>query len=279
MNRRQSDMSVVDPHEFLADPEVRRKALEDYQKAGFLIFRRVFSDAEVAGMRDTWTDIDEGRRQDGKKPHATLLMSHLSNAAVAGVVRNPVLVDCVQSVLGGKIDLIQSQLMFGPPGAKGFSPHQDNFYNRAEPSGGILAAWIAVEDVDPQNGCLAVFPGSHVNGLAKTRRDWIYLLSRSPDVARSLLRLVSPWTRGQPNDSGVVERYTYSETPQDIEPVPVAMERGSVVFMHGDLIHFSYPNQTKDRFRRSLVANYVRVGTHFTTGLLAGRMPFDVYAH
>lgn len=271
-------MASTSVRDFLADSTARRHVLDDYRKTGVTILTEVYSPSEIAQMRQTWTEIGESRRQEGKKPHSTLLMTHLSNGSIARTVRNRNLVSAIEGLLGGKVELIQSQLMFGQPGTKGFSPHQDNFYNRAEPKDGIVAAWIALEDVDEDNGCLAVFPGSHLSGLAPTRRDWIYLLSRSPDVAKSLLRLASPATRGQPNDSGVIERYVYAEVPRDIQPLSVVLKAGSVAFMHGDLIHLSYPNRTPDRFRRSLLTNFVREGTKFNAGKLTGRIPFDVYA-
>jgi ectoine hydroxylase-related dioxygenase (phytanoyl-CoA dioxygenase family) len=271
-------MATISARDFLADEQVRSHVLDDYRRTGLAILTDVYDPAEIAQMRGTWSEIGEGRRKEGKKPHSTLLMTHLSNGQVAEIVRNSTLVRAVEGLLGGKVELIQSQLMFGQPGTQGFSPHQDNFYNRAEPKDGIIAAWIALEDVDDENGCLACFPGSHLNGLAATRRDWMYLLSRSPDVAKSLLRLASPGTRHQPNDSGVIERYVYAEIPKDIRPQSVVLKAGSVAFMHGDLIHLSYPNRTPDRFRRSLLTNFVREGTQFKAGKLTGRIPFDVYA-
>ena len=44
----------------------------------------------------------------------------------------------------------------------------------------------------------------------------------------------------------MIERFVYAEAPSNIEQVPVALKAGSVVFMHGDAIHLSYPNQTRD---------------------------------
>ena len=269
---------MVSAHKFLTDPEARRQAVTEYRETGYIVLREVFAPAELSQMHHTWAAIGEDRQQQGKRPYTTLLMTHLSNSGVAEIVRNRALLGCVEGLLDGRIELIQSQLMFGIPGNKGFSPHQDNFYNRAEPKDGIIAAWIALENVDEENGCLAVFPRSHLNGLAKTRRDWLYLLSRAPDVAKSLIRLTSSKARTLPNDSGVIERYVYAEAPDNAKAVAVTMEEGSVVFMHGDTIHYSYPNRTTDRFRRSLLTNYVRVGTTFAAGKLTGRVPFDVYA-
>ncbi len=270
---------MVTVREFLDRPQVRQEALESFRATGYLILTDLFQTDELDKMRAAWVTLADQRRKEGKKPHATLLMTHITHPEIAEIVRHPLLVKCVEGVLGGRVDLIQSQLMYGQPGTKGFSPHQDNFYNRAQPSDGICAAWMALEDVDKDNGALGVFPGSHLNGLADTRRDWIYLLSRSPDVAKSLLRLASPKFRGGDDDSSVIERFVYAEAPQDIKPVPVVLKAGSIAFMHGDLIHLSYPNQTADRSRRSLLTNFVKVGTQFSAGKLSGRVPFDVYAN
>jgi ectoine hydroxylase-related dioxygenase (phytanoyl-CoA dioxygenase family) len=271
-------MQTTAARQFVDDPLQRQQVLEAYRETGFVVLSDVFDRTELGRMRSTWAEISEQRRKEGKKAHATLLMMHALDPGVAQIVRSPLLVKCVEGFLGGKIELIQSQLMYGMPGAKGFSPHQDNFYNRADPKDGIVAAWIALEDVDRENGSLAVFPVSHKNGLAETRKDWMYLLTRSPDVLKSLMRATSPARRAQPDDSSVIERFVYAQAPKDIEPVALAMKAGSVAFMHGDAIHFSYPNVTTDRSRRSLLTNYVKVGTAFSAGKLSGRVPFDVYA-
>ncbi|HTR85437.1 MAG TPA: phytanoyl-CoA dioxygenase family protein [Reyranella sp.] len=263
---------------FLGSESARATALAGYRQSGYLIVDDVFSETELARMHETWKEIADGRKKAGNKPHATLLMTHLSMPSIAGIVRDKRLLHCVENVLGGKVELIQSQLMFGVPGNRGFSPHQDNFYNRPDPRDGIVAAWIALEDADEENGCLVIFPGSHHHGLMKTHRDWVYLLSRSPDVAKSLWKLLSGTGKGKPNDSGVIERYVYAEAPAGLEPMNVVMKAGSVAFMHGDLVHYSYPNRTESRFRRSFLTNYVRTGTSFASGRLTGRIPFDVYA-
>jgi ectoine hydroxylase-related dioxygenase (phytanoyl-CoA dioxygenase family) len=261
---------------FLEDAQTRREALAAYADRGCVIVDEVFSPAQLAAMKDTWTGISASRRQEGRRPFATLLMMHPSTPGVANIVRDRRLVACMEGLLGAKIELIQSQLMFGAPGVKGFSAHQDNYYNRANPSDGIIAAWIALEDVDVENGALAMYPGSHKAGLVEARRDWLYLVRRSPDVVKSLLRMVAPSLTGE-NDSGVIERFVHAKAGQAAAET-LEMKAGSVAFMHGDLIHFSHPNRSKARFRRSLLANYVRVGTTFASGKLTGRVPFDVYA-
>ena len=39
--------------------------------------------------------------------------------------------------------------------------------------------------------------------------------------------------------------------------VPCLMKAGDVLFFNGSIIHGSYPNTSKDRFRRSFICHYV----------------------
>jgi phytanoyl-CoA hydroxylase len=259
---------------FIDDPAARMAALDTYASTGCLILEEAFSAPQLARMHAAWARVAGARKAQGKKPFATLLMMHSNTPEVADAVSNPRLVACVEGVLGGEIELIQSQLMFGPPGVKGFSAHQDNYFNRASPADGIVAVWIALEDVDRENGALVVYPESHKGGLVKVRRDWLHLLGRAPDIARSVLRSVLK--REEEDDSSVIERFVHAPAG-NLKPRTLAMKAGSVAFIHGDLIHWSYPNTT-GRFRRSLLANYIRTGTKFAAGKLSGRAAFDVYA-
>ena len=45
--------------------------------------------------------------------------------------------------------------------------------------------------------------------------------------------------------------------PPGVEPMPVIMEPGDVLFFNGSVIHGSYPNTSKDRFRRALIGHYI----------------------
>ena len=44
---------------------------------------------------------------------------------------------------------------------------------------------------------------------------------------------------------------------EGMRPVPVVMKAGDVLFFNGSVIHGSFPNTSKDRFRRSLIGHYI----------------------
>ncbi|XP_031286105.1 phytanoyl-CoA dioxygenase [Pistacia vera] len=112
--------------------------------------------------------------------------------------------------------IIQSMYIFKQPGIGGeVVPHQDNSFLYTEPTT-CTGLWLALEDATITNGCLWAIPGSHKNGLV-----------------RRFLR----------GEEGVYfDRPSPSYDEKDF--VPVEVKAGSLVVIHGDLIHQSFENQS-----------------------------------
>ena len=53
--------------------------------------------------------------------------------------------------------------------------HQDNAYFLCQPADDVLTAWIALDDVDVDNGCLRYIDGSHRQGILPLRRGGVVL--------------------------------------------------------------------------------------------------------
>ena len=112
-----------------------------------------------------------------------------------------------------------------PPGARGQGLHQDNQYIRKYP---IIAAWLALDRCDEENGEIILVPGSNKLGILPV----------------------------QFADESV--SFTSGETvmPEDATEVGIEMEAGDILFFGGFTIHGSYPNRTTDRFRRTFIVHY-----------------------
>lgn len=144
----------------------------------------------------------------------------------------PRILDAVAELAGEEHLAVQSMFYFKPPGARGQAFHQDDHYLRTRP-GRCMAAWIAVDDVDPANGGMSVVPGSH----------------RLP---------VLPVVSADTTQSFVDHRV---ELPDGAAPVPAVMRAGDVLFFGGTVIHGSTPNSSATRWRRSLINHYVPIST------------------
>ncbi len=132
---------------------------------------------------------------------------------------------------------VQTMLYFKPPKSRGQALHQDNFYLQVAP-GTCIAAWLALDDCDEANGCMRVVPGSH---------RWDLLCTTQADTTASFTDTTVP-------------------LPEGMDPIPVCMKAGDVLFFHGSLVHGSYPNTASDRFRRSLIGHYIDSHAEQLTG-------------
>ncbi|NYZ17511.1 phytanoyl-CoA dioxygenase family protein [Azospirillum sp. RWY-5-1] len=232
---------------FTQDPD---SALSEFQRNGFFIEPDLFSEDVCLRLIDAANDLPSAR--DGSL--TPVMNPHRINPVFEAPMRNPALLRIMERILGGRVRGLQTQFFFGRPGTQGFTIHQDNFYVRS-PHGAFGSAWLALTDVDPENGSLVVYPGSHREAL----------LDVTP--------VEQPSTFGQDPNANCQE----AKLPPGYNPLSVTARRGSVVLIHGHVAHSSHDNTSTNRFRHVLLMTYVREGVDYRTGFAAKREAFDVY--
>jgi len=123
--------------------------------------------------------------------------------------------------------IIQSMYIFKQPGIGGeVVPHQDNCFLYTDPPS-CTALWLALENATVENGCLWALPKSHKGGLVRR-------FTRDGDGVRF------------DNPSPL---YNYEDF------VPLEVKAGSLVLLHGNLVHQSFENQSsKSRHAYSIHA-------------------------
>ncbi|XP_070581667.1 phytanoyl-CoA dioxygenase domain-containing protein 1-like isoform X1 [Ptychodera flava] len=114
----------------------------------------------------------------------------------------------------------QSMYIFKQPGIGGeVVPHQDSTFLKTDPMR-IMGYWIALEDATLENGCLWFIPGSHKEGLST---QWI----RNPD----------------PDGPFMTYRGEVLKV-DDSKFIPEPIKKGSMILIHGEVIHKSLPNKS-----------------------------------
>ena len=233
--------------------------IERYEREGYLLVRGLLSADEAAEIRDAFmalnangpvAGLSEQIRWNGDaKPGITydpadplafyprMMNPHRHLDKAVGALSLKYLLDAriepyLAALLGDEPIAAQSMFYFKPPGARGQDFHQDNFYLRVKP-GSCLAAWVAIDDCDEGNGGMMVVPTTQTMDVA------------CPQPTTDKARFFT-------ND--------HVPVPAGLEKVPCNMKAGDVLFFNGSLIHGSYPNTSKDRFRRSFICHYVPRG-------------------
>jgi len=212
-----------------------------YQREGYAIVRGLFTPAEIAELAatfaalhargsipDCFEAVPPGEGVDPLDVYPRMMHPHRVSDVAMRTMLHPKLEPILRALLGEEPIAAQSMFYWKPPGGRGQALHQDNYYLRVSP-GTCLAAWLAIDAADRENGGLFVAPGSH------------RLPVFCPEEA----------------DPSVSFASEYVPVPSGLELVAADLAPGDVLFFGGSLIHGSEPNRTKDRFRRSFICHYV----------------------
>lgn len=220
--------------------QIPPQAKEEFGHKGYTVARGLFAADEVARYRDYYTHLRKTGSYPGDhagvdlasndplKRYPRMIHMHRWDDVSLQWLIDPRINYWLTGLLDAEPFAVQTMLYFKPAGARGQALHQDQYYLRVQP-GTCMAAWLALDDCDEQNGCLQVVPGTHTLPL---------LCTVAADTKQSFTDVTVPLGAG-------------------MEPVPVVMQAGDVLFFNGQLIHGSFPNTSQDRFRRSLIGHYI----------------------
>jgi ectoine hydroxylase-related dioxygenase (phytanoyl-CoA dioxygenase family) len=212
-----------------------------FKTDGYTVARGLFSAAEAEQLREHYMAVRHrspqrhevagvnGDSRDPLRRYPRLAQMHRWDETSLQWLLDRRIREQLVALLGAEPYAVQSMLYFKPAGSRGQALHQDNFYLKVEP-GTCMAAWLALDRTDEDNGCMMVVPGSH---------EWPVLCTEKADTKLSFTDVTVP-------------------LPNEHDAVPVPMEAGDVLFFNGSLVHGSFPNTSADRFRRALIGHYVQ---------------------
>lgn len=139
------------------------------------------------------------------------------------------LLSIVRELVGHELMTISTNVFNKPPGVDGRHPlHQDLRYFTLRPADGIVAAWTAISPCTRENGCLAVVPGSHREGL---------------------------YAHGVPDWEHVNAGYFGAEDVDLDQRIHVEMQPGDTLLFHPLVLHGSGRNRSEG-FRRAISTHY-----------------------
>ncbi len=225
---------------------VTQAQVDFFRQNGYLVVEDVLSPAEIGGLRQETVHICRGERgtvtglpafspteTDDEVIQKTLCIHfpHKVSDVMYDTLGQPGIVQVLTHLIGPNVKCMQSMLFIKSSGQPGQAWHQDEAFIPTRDRS-LTAAWMALEDSTPENGCLWVIPGSHRPGV-------IYPTREHDDERYDC----------------AVEAFDFPYTDEDGILVP--MKAGSIVFFNGYLLHRSLPNYSPGGFRRALVNHYM----------------------
>jgi len=235
---------------------------EEYNRNGFLVVKRLFTPEDLKVYMDRFEAVTTGGVEtpaiimkdvalvkgvkEKSSQHTSDIITKVQDfqddPEFFSFCTHSKLKPYVRSFCGSNFRSIHTMLINKPPdlgsGTSRHPLHQDLYYFPLQPPERIVAAWVAMETINRENGCLSVLPGSHLGTLRP---------------------------HGYPKWEGGVN-YLYHGITSDIDldqRVFLHMEQGDCVFFHPLLIHGSGRNSS-GRFRKAISCHFASGDlTHF----------------
>lgn len=211
--------------------------VEQFERDGYLILERLLDPAETeilirTAKEDQALHAHAYGSKDSKGRESRLsLWNHPGDDIFGAVAQSRRIVDAMEQLLGGEVYHYHSKLMLKEPFVGGaWEWHQDYgyWYQNGCLFPFMASCLIALDRATRENGCLQVIRGSHQMGRVEHGR-FGQQTGADPDRVKAAL--------------------------ERMEHVYCAVEPGSAILFHGNLLHASDPN-TSPNPRWSLICCY-----------------------
>ena len=205
------------------------EAIKFYHDNGYISPIDIFTEKEAISFHDEFQSIET--RYASNFAGLGRNNTHQVIPLIDQLAHHPKILDVVQSIIGPNILVAGTTLFIKEPEQAGFiSWHQDAKYNGLRPCNWVTA-WLALTEVNVENGCMYMWPGSHIDG----EREHIDTYGKD-----NLL------TRGQ----------TVANVPEN-ETVAIELVPGQLSLHHPWIVHGSGHNTSKKRRVGLAVQSYL----------------------
>jgi len=202
--------------------------LKQYKDEGFVAPINIFSKEKAKEIRNQIELIE--KELPGELDKSARYNVHLISPLLDEVTHNSKILDAVESLIGKNILVCGTTLFIKNPNEKGYvSYHQDAKYIGLEPHNWVTA-WVALTDSNEENGCMKMWPGSHLD-------------IKNHDEKFNEENLL---TRGQ----------TVENVP-DNEVKSVELVAGQMSLHHPRIVHGSGVNKSNDRRIGFVIQSYI----------------------
>ncbi len=211
--------------------------LKLYEDQGYISPIEVLSNDEALEARKEIEFIEQ--KMPNEIDNAGRYNVHLISPKLDSIVHNSKILDAVESIIGKNILVCSTTLFIKNPYEQGFvSYHQDAKYIGLEPHNWVTA-WVALTDSNKKNGCMKMWPKSHLN-----------IKDHNEKFNEGNLL-----TRGQ----------TVENVPED-KVKSIELKAGQMSLHHPRIVHGSGNNKSDDRRIGFVIQSYIGTNVKQTLG-------------
>ena len=228
--------------------QLRQSEIRQYHEEGYLIPQIALEKSEIEELKLAVERVLETNSGIRPEQLVSVHIDRLNDEGVRGdrtffeLANHPVILDCVEKLIGPDIILWGCQL-FCKPSADGMEVpmHQDGNYWPIRPLA-ACTAWVAIDESKIENGCMKVVPGSHKESVS---------FQHSKDQREKL----------------VLNQMVDDDRVDLGKSLPLELDPGSFSLHDVHLIHGSSPNISGKR-RAGVAIRYMPATSHFNRELI-----------
>lgn len=216
-----------------------QQQIRQFVADGYLILEGFFSEDKINALHAEMDELLARKEIDFNYSRRKIMNAHRhSTVADQDFFRHPELLRLMQFLLGKPI--IPFQTITFVKGSEQRA-HSDSIHMTTYPQGYLMAAWIALEDVQPGSGELFYYPGSHRYPFVSTQ-----------DYPSGNTR----WRLGNKTNQRYENRIAQLITEKKAKKETFLAKKGDVLLWHANLLHGGSAIDDPEKTRRSLVAHY-----------------------
>lgn len=220
-------------------PPAMQRELKRFVEEGYMVLKGFFDEAEVNRHNEEIKRLLKEKKlafnYTGRKIMEAYKVSDYINERF---FRHPELLELLNFTLGKKV--IPFHTINFQQGSEQRA-HSDFIHMTTYPQGYLIAAWMALEDVSPDNGTLFFYPGSHRLPYITTR-----------DYPSGNTR----WRIGRESNKRYEDKIEELIQESGLKKKTFEGNKGDVFIWHANLIHGGSPIQKPGSSRKSMVAHY-----------------------
>jgi ectoine hydroxylase len=230
--------SVLPAHPVFASlDESIQSALVNWSTDGYAILKSYFSEETTTLINQLLVELMNDKRMPIKDNRKLMYAVRYSDS-MKNLVNTKELTEILSLLMGRPVELFQSvNFLQGSEDAA----HSDFIHMSTYPYGYLLAVWIALEDIDMENGPLFYYPGSH---------KLPYIMNAHFDHGGNR------WLLGKANKKKYAEAIEKVIEQHQFEKKTFTASKGDVLIWHANLLHGGSKVINPTRTRKSMVMHY-----------------------
>lgn len=231
-------------HDLRAHPEFYKwsehvqEELERFVTDGYMILKNFFSEENVERLNEEIDALLRDQSIDFNYTGRKIMESFRISPMADAFFRNKQLLKILNFTMGKEV--IPFQTINFIKGSEQRA-HSDSIHMTTQPQGYLIAAWIALEDIGPDQGPLEYYPGSHRLPFVSTR-DY-------PSGNTN-------WTIGKESNKRYEDKIAEVVREKGLKQQTFLPKKGDVLIWHANLLHGGQAITRPGATRKSMVAHY-----------------------